>query len=91
MTLKNNSKANKARISVASLIPNGVFWSKPAIDWESEANFEFEISANDKEFKTYRIDLSKSPQIKSMLKRLRIEPAVNATKGGWEIKIISIE
>lgn len=91
LTLKNNSKANKARISVASLIPNGVFWSKPAINWESEANFEFEISANDKEFKTYRIDLSKSPQIKSMLKRLRIEPAVNATKGGWEIMNISIE
>lgn len=91
LKLKNQSKATKARVSIASFNPGHHFWEKPAIDWEKEASFEIEISSNDTDFKEYKINLSAHPYLKNTLKRVRIEPALDVTKGSWELSYLSIE
>jgi len=91
LRIKNNSTAKQAKISIASVNPKGAFWETPQINWKEQDHIIIDLEPNSNEFKEYKIDLSTQPNLKSMLKRLRIEPAIGATAGSWEIEYISVE
>jgi len=91
LRIKNNSTAKQAKISIASVNPKGAFWETPQINWKEQDHILIDLEPNSNEFKEYKIDLSTQPNLKSMLKRLRIEPAIGATAGSWEIEYISVE
>ncbi|MRT91971.1 family 43 glycosylhydrolase [Ancylomarina sp. 16SWW S1-10-2] len=92
LQLKNNSRSTQARISLALFNPKkGKYWSNPEIDWSQETQYDLDISSNDTDFKEYQIDLSQNMNLKSSLKRIRIEPALGVNTGSWEIKYIGFK
>lgn len=90
--LKNNTNAVKAKVLIASHNLKGSFWkqNKP-VNWSDSVKVDFEISSNDTKFKKYKINLSDSVNLKDVLERIKIYPALNVAKGTWEINKISIE
>ena len=88
--IKNGSGAKQARISIASVTPEGAFWKKNTINWEEEDHVVIELDPNAQEFREYTIDLSQLPNLEPMLQKIRIEPAVGVNKGNWEIEYINI-
>lgn len=89
--MKNKSAATKAKIYVASNDFTNGFWEHPEINWTKEAQFEIQLSQNSKSFVEYRIDLTENSNLKSSLKRIKIEPALSVDKGSWEIEYIGLE
>ncbi|WP_242121703.1 family 43 glycosylhydrolase [Aestuariivivens sediminicola] len=88
--IKNKSKATKARIILSSINATKGFFKRPEINWDDETKIEINIVPNSNVFKEYTIDLETYPQLKSMLKRIRIEPALGVKKGYWEIEYLNI-
>lgn len=89
--LRNNSKAERAKIFVASFNPGKVFWEKPQINWKGQDSIILDIKPGTSKLQRFKLDLSSLPNRKSQLQRLRIEPAVGAKEGSWEIEQISIQ
>ncbi|PKQ61391.1 hypothetical protein BZG02_15640 [Labilibaculum filiforme] len=88
--MKNESSATQAKISIASTELKGAFWKNPEINWDDQDHILVDVKANSAEIQEFEIDLSTLPKLKSILKRLRIEPAVGASEGSWEIESIQV-
>jgi len=91
LRIKNNSTAKQAKILIASVNPKGAFWKTPEIDWKKQDTILIDLKPNAADFQEYTIDLSKLPNLKKMLKRIRIEPAIGVSKGNWEIEYLDIK
>lgn len=90
LRIKNNSDAKQAKISIASVNPVKGFFKKPEINWNNEKGILIDLKPNSNQFQEIKIDLSKELDLKQLLKRIRIEPGLNAKKGSWEIEHLSI-
>lgn len=91
MRIRNNSSATQAKVYIASINPEGQFWSMPQIIWAKQAIVEIALEPNSEEFQEISVNLSKLSPLNRVLRRLRIEPAVGTNQGTWEIDRISIE
>lgn len=89
--LKNTSEAVKAKVCIASFDFERNFWQKPKVEWNVQPYVSIDIEPSDAEFHTYSISLEEITDLRSKLKKLRIEPACGVEKGTWEIDYIGIE
>lgn len=90
--LKNETSSPKARLSIASVHPSKGLFSHPEVDWKMESEtIEFEVLPHDDRFREYVLELKPLENLKSMTKRIRIEPAVGAMSGKWAIDYMSLE
>ena len=58
--------------------------------WSDAQSFEFPVSANDKDFKSYEIDTSRLAFMRDGIYQLRITPAVEGVRGYVQIDSISL-
>lgn len=89
--LKNNSCAEKMRISIATYNPTkGRFWEEYQIDWDNEFSSVVDLGSSSKGFVEYQIDIPKGA-LRKNLKAVSVEPAIGAEQGTWEISSIILE
>ncbi|GJM62443.1 family 43 glycosylhydrolase [Persicobacter diffluens] len=90
--LKNNTRANKMKVSLFTRDLSQRFWSEYTgqVDWEGEKWVEIPISAMDSDYQTYIIPLDQF-EVKEKLMQLALIPAANAYDGKWEIEEVIIE
>ncbi|MGY6647491.1 family 43 glycosylhydrolase [Wenyingzhuangia sp. IMCC45574] len=90
--IKNNTSATSLKIAIYSRDKGSDFWSMTdPVDWTQQEWVTIPISANDKEFKTYHLNLSKFTNIKERIMQIGIQPAENTNSGLWQIEEVIIE
>lgn len=90
--MKNNSYATVFNIAIFSRNQGGNFWQEctEPVKWDDQDWVTIPVTANDTEFKTYTINLSKFKEVNEKLMQIAIQPAVNANNGTWEIDEIIV-
>ncbi len=92
MDIRNETGAKKMRVGIMSYQnpktnPREFYWNVYPVntDWSQASFVEVDIKANSKGMQHIEIPISKFKDMKQKVMQLRIEPAVGASKGKWEI------
>ncbi|NIJ44875.1 hypothetical protein FHR24_001314 [Wenyingzhuangia heitensis] len=92
INIKNNTASKELKIALYSRDKGGNFWSNTEpVNWEKEQWISVPITANDVDFKSYTVDLSKFKHIKDKIMQVGIQPAVGVNSGNWTIEEIIIK
>ncbi len=90
--IRNQTDATKARIGIMSYQnprtnPKEFYWNVYPIesDWSQGSFVEFDIEPNCKDMQHIEIPISQFKGLKQKVMQLRVEPAIGAHQGEWEI------
>ncbi len=90
--IKNESAATEFKIALFTRNKGKNFWrdtTQP--NWENLQWVTIPISANDTEFKNYKVSLSEFKGIQERLMQVGIQPAANTEKGKWFIDEVIVK
>ena len=92
ISIKNKSNAKQLKLALFSRDLEKGFWKETdPVKWEQQQWVSIPISSNDKEFKTYTIQLSQFNKLKERLMQIAMQPVSDANNGTWEIEEMHIE
>lgn len=91
--MRNRSYATQLKIAIFTRDTGPGFFKESTgpVDWGKQDWVSIPISSNDKEFKTYTVDLSQFKDVREKLMQMAIQPAVDTYNGTWEIDDIDFK
>ncbi len=91
--IKNETSATELKLAIFSRNHEKGFFKAGTepVDWSKQEWIAIPISANEKRFKTYTLNLSKFKEIKDRIMQIAVQPAANAGRGKWTIDEIIVD